>query len=121
MTFRELREHCLSLPGAEETFPFGEDVLVFKVAGKMFALTAMERLPLSVSVKCDPDRAMELRARYPSVLPGYHLSKRHWNTVELDGSIPASEVRGWIDESYRLVVAGLRRADREALARVGEG
>lgn len=121
MTFRELRDHCLSLPGAEETFPFGEDVLVFKVAGKMFALTSLERLPLSVSLKCDPDRAVELRASYPSVLPGYHLSKRHWNTVELDGSIPAHEVRGWIDDSYRLVVAGLRRADREALARAGEG
>ena len=117
MTFRELREHCLSKRGAEETFPFGETVLVFKVAGKMFALTGIEALPLSVSLKCDPDRAVELRDRYPAVQPGYHLNKAHWNTVELDGSVPAREVRAWIDHSYELVVQSLKRADRDALAK----
>lgn len=115
MTFRELHEYCLSRPGAQETFPFGESVLVYKVAGKMFALTNIERLPLGVSLKCDPDRAVELRDRYAAVQPGYHLNKVHWNTVELDGSIPDEEIRSWIDESYWLVVAGLKRADREAL------
>jgi predicted DNA-binding protein (MmcQ/YjbR family) len=115
MTFRELREHCLSKHGAEETFPFGETVLVFKVAGKMFALTSLDRLPFSVSLKCDPERAVEIRERYPAVQPGYHLNKTHWNTVELDGSVSAAEVRGWIDHSYDLVVKSLRRADREIL------
>lgn len=119
MTFKELRDHCLSLPGAEETFPFGEDVLVFKVAGKMFALTAIDGLPFCVSLKCEPDRADELRERYPGVLPGYHMNKRHWNTIELESDIPAYEIREWIEDSYRLVVQRLRRADREALARRG--
>jgi predicted DNA-binding protein (MmcQ/YjbR family) len=115
MNFRELREHCLSKHGAAETFPFGESVLVFKVAGKMFALTDIDRLPLSVSLKCDPARAVELRDRYLAVQPGYHLNKTHWNTVDLDGSVPAREVREWIDHSYDLVVHSLRRADRDAL------
>lgn len=115
MTFRELRDHCLAKPGAEETFPFGEAVLVFKVGGKMFALTDVERLPFAVSLKCDPDDAVELRDRYPAVQPGYHLNKAHWNTVEIDGSIPDSEIRRWIDESYELVVRGLTRRDRQAL------
>ena len=83
----------------------------------MFALTSIEALPLSVSLKCDPDRAVELRDRYPAVQPGYHLNKTHWNTVELDGSVPAWEVRAWIDHSYELVVQSLKRADREALAK----
>lgn len=117
MTFGELREHCRSKHGAEETFPFGEAVLVFKVMAKMFALTNLERLPLSVSLKCDPDRAAQLRERHPAVQPGYHLNKKHWNTVEIDGSIPDFEIRAWIDESYALVVRGLKRADREALQR----
>jgi predicted DNA-binding protein (MmcQ/YjbR family) len=117
MTFRELHEYCLSRPGAVETFPFGDEVLVYKVAGKMFALTSLERLPLSVALKCDPDRAVELRERYAAVQPGYHLNKRHWNSVEIDGSVSDAEVRGWIDDSYGLVVRGLRKADREALER----
>lgn len=117
MTFKELRDHCLSLPGAVETFPFGEDVLVFKVAGKMFALTNIARLPLTVSLKCDPDAAIALRERYAAVQPGYHLNKSHWNTVELDGSITDEEVRAWIDDSYELVVRGLKRTAREALLR----
>ncbi len=115
MNFAQLHAYCLSKPGAEETFPFGETALVFKVKGKMFALTDIERLPLSVSLKCDPARAVELRERYAAVQPGYHLSKAHWNTVELDGSVTDDEVREWIDHSYDLVVAGLRRVDREAL------
>ena len=119
MTFRELHDYCISKPGAQETFPFGEEALVFKVAGKMFALTNVERLPLSVSLKCDPDRAVELRERYAAVQPGYHLNKAHWNTVELDGSIPDADVRSWIDDSYELVVRGLPRGDRDALGQSG--
>ncbi len=115
MTFRDLYDYCRSKPGAEETFPFDETVLVFKVAGKMFALTNIERLPLSVSLKCDPERAVQLRERYAAVEPGYHLSKKHWNTIELDGSISDAEVFSWIDHSYNLVVQGLSRAKREAL------
>lgn len=117
MTFRALHEHCLSKPGAEETFPFGEDVLVFKVRGKMFALTSLERLPLSVSLKCDPELAEDFRARHGGVRPGYHLDKRHWNTVDLESGVTDAEVRAWIDHSYERVVRGLKRADREALAR----
>src|SRR5690606_21110433 len=98
-------------------FPFGDEVLVFKVMGKMFALTSIERLPLSVSLKCDPERAVLLRERYPAVQPGYHLNKAHWNTVELDGTVPDGTIRSWIDESYELVVRSLKRADREALLR----
>jgi len=115
MTFRDLYDHCMSKPAAEETFPFGEDVLVFKVAGKMFALTNTERLPLSVSLKCDPEHAIQLRERFAAVQPGYHLNKAHWNSVDLDGSIPDEEVRRWIDDSYALVLQGLSRADRNRL------
>lgn len=115
MTFRELREYCSSRVGAEETYPFGEAVLVFKVAGKIFALTNMEALPLTVNLKCDPERAVELRERYSAVQPGYHMNKTHWNTVEIDGSVPDDEINGWIDDSYGLVVRSLKRADRDAL------
>ena len=117
MTFQQLREHCLSRPGVTESFPFNETALVFKVSGKMFALTDIERLPLSVSLKCDPARAIKLREQYDSVRPGYHLNKAHWNTIDLEGGMTDGEVRDLIDHSYELVVEGLRRADREALAR----
>lgn len=115
MTFRELREHCLGKPGVTEGFPFGEEVLVFKVAVKMFALVNVERLPTPLSVKCEPAHALELRDRYPAVQPGYHLNKNHWNTVEVDGSVPDRELRAWIDDSYRLVASGLPRSARSAL------
>jgi len=115
MTFRSLRDYCLSKPGATEDFPFGEETLVFRVMGKIFALTGVESLPLSVNLKCDPEWAVELRDRWPAVQPGYHMNKAHWNTVELDGSIPADEVREMIDHSYERVVAGLKKADRQRL------
>jgi predicted DNA-binding protein (MmcQ/YjbR family) len=115
VTFRELRDYCLAKPGAAESFPFDETVLVFKVAGRIFALTSIERLPLSVSLKCDPDFAAELRDRYPAVQPGYHLNKKHWNTVDLEAGLPRDEIRAWIDHSYDRVVASLSRADRGAL------
>jgi predicted DNA-binding protein (MmcQ/YjbR family) len=98
----------LRLPGAYEDFPFGESVGVYKVGGKMFAILDAD----SVSLKCDPGYAMALREQYPAVTPGYHLNKRHWNSVRLDGSVPGEALEDWIEESYGLVVAGLPRAQR---------
>jgi predicted DNA-binding protein (MmcQ/YjbR family) len=110
-----LRSWCLDRPGAAEEFPFGPNTSVFKVAGKMFALSALESRPLKVSLKCEPDLAEQLRATYPAVAPGYHLNKRHWNTVTLDGSIPDKTVLDMLEDSYDLVVAGLPRATQERL------
>lgn len=105
-----------SFNGVTSGYPFGPGALVFKAGGKMFALVADDTEPLRISLKCDPDLALELRAQYPEyVSPGYHLSKRHWNTIEIDESIPASELGEWIDHSYELVVAGLPRREREKL------
>jgi predicted DNA-binding protein (MmcQ/YjbR family) len=106
---------CTAKPGAAEDYPFGEEVAVFKVAGRMFALVLLGETPGSVSLKCDPGLAISLRARYAGVTPGYHLSKRHWNTVMLDGSVPDQELLELIDHSYDLVVARLTRAQRDQL------
>lgn len=111
---RALREICLSRPGAEETFPFGAGVSVFKVAGKMFALSDLGDPPLRVSLKCEPELADRLRADHPEIVPGYHLNKRHWNTVEVN-DLPESMVLDMIEDSYDLVVAALPRATREKL------
>jgi len=111
----ELRDHCLSFAGAEETFPFGPETSVFKVAGRMFALSQLAAEALSVSVKCEPSLAAALRAAHASVRPGYHLNKRHWNTVTIDGSLPDDAVRDMIEDSYDLVVSALPRARRLAL------
>ncbi|MGW0227401.1 MmcQ/YjbR family DNA-binding protein [Actinopolymorpha singaporensis] len=102
---------CAAMPGAVEDYPFGEGVAVFKVGGRMFALVPLEGNP-TTNLKCDPDLALELRARHPSVRPGYHQNKRHWNTVELDGSVDDDELRWMIDHSYELVLAKLPRAVR---------
>jgi predicted DNA-binding protein (MmcQ/YjbR family) len=115
MTPAALRRECLRLPGATEDFPFSPETSVFKVGGKVFAITALEGRPLSVSLKCEPGLAEQLRADYPAITPGYHLNKRHWNTVVLDGSLPERMVRDMIEDSYDLVVAGLPRAVRDAL------
>jgi predicted DNA-binding protein (MmcQ/YjbR family) len=112
MTASELRRYCLSLAGAEETFPFGPETSVFKVAGRMFALSRLGASALSVSVKCDPLLAEQLRAAYAAVEPGYHLNKRHWNTVALDGSLSDRTVCDMIEDSYDLVVDGLPRSRR---------
>lgn len=106
---------CLAKPGTAEDYPFGDEVAVFKVAGRMFALVPLGASPPSVSLKCDPGLAEELRARYAAVTPGYHLNKRHWNTVVLDGSVPDDEVLELVDHSYELVVAKLTRAQRARL------
>ncbi len=115
MNAAELRGWCLDQSGAFEDFPFGPEHSVFKVAGKMFALSALGRAPLEVSVKCEPELAVELRNTYPAVRPGYHLNKRHWNTVTLDGSLSDQLVRDLIEDSYDLVVSGLPKRVREQL------
>jgi len=112
MDLAELCEYCLTKPGATEGTPFGPDVLVFKVGGKMFALAALDDVPTTVNLKCDPDLALDLRDRYEQVRPGYHMSKKHWNTVEIEGGIPAVELRRMIDHSYDLVVKSLPKAVR---------
>jgi predicted DNA-binding protein (MmcQ/YjbR family) len=115
---------CLAKPGATEDYPFGDEVAVFKVAGRMFALVPLVPLgppPGNVSLKCDPELAAALRARYAAITPGYHLNKRHWNTVALDGSVPDDELLELIDHSYELVVARLTRAQRNELTRDVDG
>ena len=110
----EVIRACAAQPGAVEDYPFGDGTAVFKVAGKMFALVPLGALPASVSLKCDPDRAVQLRRRHAAITAGYHLNKRHWNTVALDGTVPGEEVAELIGHSYELVVAGLPRAERPA-------
>ena len=115
MDAESFRDCCLAKPGATESTPFGPDNLVFKVGGKMFALLAIDEVPPRVNLKCDPDLALELRDRYDDVQPGYHMNKKHWNTVVLQSRIPEAEVRKMIDHSYELVArttaqsTGLRR------------
>jgi predicted DNA-binding protein (MmcQ/YjbR family) len=115
MNSAELRDHCLSFTGTEETFPFGPRTSVFKVAGKMFALSQLGADSLRVSLKCEPELAEALRETYPAVVPGYHLNKRHWNTVIIDGSLPDEAIREMIEDSYDLVVGKLPPARRRAL------
>jgi predicted DNA-binding protein (MmcQ/YjbR family) len=111
---QELKAACLALPGAVEDFPFGDEVSVFKVAGKMFALSDLGADPLQLSIKCEPELAAQLRATYPAIGPGYHLNKRHWNTVTLDGSLPDRMVTDMLGDSYDLVVASLPKTRRPA-------
>lgn len=116
-----LKAFCESLTGAGEEFPFGFETSVFKVAGKIFAITRLgAEPPLMVSLKCDPDLVPQLRAAHAAIAPGYHLNKRHWNTVTLDGSLPDEMVRELIEDSYDLVVSALPRAKRSALGWPGD-
>jgi predicted DNA-binding protein (MmcQ/YjbR family) len=117
MDLEQFREYCLSKPGATEDTPFGPDVLVFKVSGKMFALAAVDEVPPSVNLKCDPDLALDLRDRYEQITPGYHMNKKHWNTVQMDGGVPDTEVRRMIDHSYDLVAKALPKARAKIAAR----
>ncbi len=117
MDLAQFREYCLGKAGATESTPFGPGVLVFKVSGKMFALAALDELPTTVNLKCDPDLALELRDRYEQVTPGYHMNKRHWNTVEIESGIPDVELRKMIDHSYDLVARSLPQSTAKVAAR----
>lgn len=110
-----LRTYCLAKPGVTEDLPFGPDTLVFKVQGKLFALTNVEWVESAVNLKCDPERAVELREQYAGIRPGYHMNKRHWNTVELRADVPGDLLRQLVDHSYDLVVAGLPKRLRDEL------
>ena len=110
----ELRAFLTARKGVTEEQPFGPDTAVFKVLGKLYALVP-DNEPLRISLKCDPDEALFLRDIYPAVQPGYHLNKRHWNTVTVDGTVPDKELRQMIDNSYDLVVKGLKKAERTRL------
>ncbi|MEW1902776.1 MmcQ/YjbR family DNA-binding protein [Streptomyces sp. NPDC086147] len=116
MTPDELRALCLEFDDATEEFPFGPDTSVFKVTGKLFALSALDSEPLRVNLKCDPDEAVRLREEHPAIAPAYHMNKRHWNTVTV-GELPAPMVRELVEDSYDLVVAGLPKAVRLRLDR----
>jgi predicted DNA-binding protein (MmcQ/YjbR family) len=102
MDIESIRDYCISKKGASESFPFGEDTLVFKVKGKIFALVNLDG-DLSINLKCDPVLAIELRERYAAVTPGYHMNKKHWNTIMLNGFVPDKEIFAWIDHSYDLI------------------
>jgi predicted DNA-binding protein (MmcQ/YjbR family) len=116
VTAAQLRTLCLSFPGAYEDFPFGPEASVFKVEKKMFAISLLSASPLKVSAKCEPELAEELRSAYPdAVAPGYHLNKRHWNTVLCDGTLPDALVRDMVEDSYDLIVAAMPAAVRERL------
>jgi predicted DNA-binding protein (MmcQ/YjbR family) len=116
LSIEEIREYCLSKPGTTESFPFDEDTLVFKVMGKMFCLTSLSESD-RMNLKCDPERAIELRERYDCVIPGFHMNKKMWNTVIIDGSVSKKLLQEWIDHSWDEVVKGLPKKDRVKLRR----
>lgn len=103
MNAEDITDYCLSKEDVTSSFPFGTETLVFKVNGKAFCLMGLNREPLSFNVKCDPELALELREQYPAVIPGYHMNKKHWNTVLMDGSLTAKQIKQFIDHSYDLV------------------
>jgi predicted DNA-binding protein (MmcQ/YjbR family) len=115
MNIEEFRDFCLSMKGTTEKFPFDESTLVFYVGGKMYCLTDVDAFDF-INVKCDPVKAIGLRELYPGVLPGYHMNKKHWNSLVMDGSLPAGLVRKWISDSYKLVVAGLPKKVQQGLS-----
>lgn len=117
MDIESYREYCLSKPGVTEGFPFDNKVLVFKVMGKMFALTDVDAFE-SVNLKCDPEVAIRLREEYFEVTAGYHMSKKHWNTIQTQGAIPDKQLLQWIDDSYNLVVSGLPKKLKEELSTI---
>lgn len=114
MNIEELRDYCLQKKGVEETFPFGELTLVYKVGGKIFLITSLDETN-SFNAKCDPERAVELRERYSEIIPGYHMNKKHWNTVYMDGSLSRALLHDIIDHSYELVVESLPKKIKQEL------
>lgn len=115
MNIEEYRSYCLAKKGVEESLPFGPDVLVFKVMGKMFAATGLDHDEFRVNLKCDPERSIELRASYPDIIPGWHMNKKHWNTIYCERGVKDRLIIELIDHSYDLVAASLKKADRAAL------
>lgn len=115
MDVEEVRDYCIAKPGVTEGFPFNDTALVFKVMGKMFGLLDLSENSMGISLKCDPERAIELRERHSEVTPAYHFNKTHWNGINLEGGVGDDLLKEWIDHSYEIVVKGLKRADREAL------
>ena len=115
MNIEVIRSFCLKKKGVTEEFPFNKETIVYKVMGKMFVLIPLEKIPLQINLKCDPEIIEELRERYSSVQPGYHMNKKYWNTIFVDGSLRDELILKWIDNSYDLVVAGLKKADKEKL------
>ncbi|MFT4681856.1 MAG: putative DNA-binding protein (MmcQ/YjbR family) [Flavobacteriales bacterium] len=116
MNFEEIREYCMNMKGVTESFPFDNHTLVFKVMGKMYALASLEKNPPSINLKCDPDKALELRVEYSGVTPGYHMNKQHWNTVIFDGSFDENLAKEWIVHSYNLVSSRLTKKLKSELA-----
>ena len=115
MDIESLRTYCLKKKGVEEDFPFGETTLVFRVKNKIFLLVALDADPLQFNAKCDPGKAVELREEYDAVKPGFHMNKKHWNTVIIDGSISTRLIKEMIDDSYNLIVHSLPKKSREEL------
>ncbi len=115
MNIEEIRNYCLHKKGVTESFPFNDTALVFKVAGKMFALLDLSEDSRGISLKCDPELAIELRAKYPEVTPAWHFNKQHWNGIDLKGNISSKQLQEWIDHSYDIVVKSLPRSKREGL------
>lgn len=115
MNIESISEYCRKKKGVTEDFPFDEDTLAIRVLNKIFLLASLEKIPLQINLKCDPEYAVELREKYDSVQPGYHMNKSHWNTVILDGTIPVTELREMIDHSYKQVVKGLKKDDQKML------
>jgi len=115
MNIENITHYCLSKKGAIEDFPFDEETLVFKVGGKMFALIPLEKIPLQINLKCEPEKAIELREVYENVQPGWHMSKKYWNTVTVNGNLRWSELKEWIEHSYDEVVKGLSKKEKEML------
>ena len=116
MFIDELREYCITKKGVEECLPFGPETLVFKVMGKIFLLTSLDSQPAQFNVKCNPEKAIELRANYGCVLPGYHMNKSHWNTIICDGSVNNKLLKQWVNDSYNLVVESLPKKLQQDLA-----
>ena len=117
MNIEGCRSHCLRKKGVTEEFPFGEETLVFKVMAKLFCLTSVQSFS-SINIKCDPETGVELREKYASVFPGYHMNKKHWITVLVDGSIPDKTIYEWIDQSYELVVNHLSKIQKNQLSKL---
>ena len=115
MDYNAARDYLLNLPESVETFPFGPDVAVFKVRNKMFATLGIEKGIANTNLKCEPNHALMLRDLFAAVKPGYHMNKKHWNTVDLDGSVPSAEIEAMMDDSFWLVVAGMKKDDRDTL------